>query len=491
MKYRIHDPKDLRDRRFREVNLADNARRPDSNREIGTLRDQHVKHVVVLMMENHSYDNYLGTHPRNKVGDGLTTDPDSGRPLNTNLNKHGIPVAMFHRPNTDQSLGVPTQAWHASHEQVKNACSGFVTSTEDVEPDADSAVPMSYWDRTDLPFYHGLADVFPLCTRWHCSCLGPTFPNRRFLMAATAHGLIDDLPFAMIDYPEAGTIFDLLDAYGITWKNYHVRPRWRILMTHSLGIQILTAARKLAMVVGSVFPKLKEYAKGRLLCTASIYPLHFLRARDHLANIEQFDRDAKEGTLPAFSIVDPDFGWCSEENPQNIQDGESFAAYVVNAVMNGEGWRDTVLIWLYDEHGGYYDHIVPPAGEEYDPGDGVKARFLMGKGSVLHPLEETKLGKKYFEADEGVRNYRQLGFRVPAVVVSPWAKKDCVCQTTFDHTSILRFVEDLWNLPPLTERDLSARSIDECLDFSGTAPFLTPPKLPSAAKRWNPAERKE
>jgi phospholipase C len=215
MKYRLYAPKKLRNRTFREERLGENARRPDHNREIGANRSDEIRHVVVLMMENHSYDSYLGTHPRNREGDGFDLDPTSGRPLNTNLDKHGDPIVVFHRPGTVQSPGVPTQAWHPSHDQAKNSCGGFVTSTEAESATVDPSVPMSYWDRTDLPFYHGLADVFPLCTRWHCSCLGPTFPNRRFLMAGTAHGLIDDLPFAMIDYPKAGTIFDLLDAYGI------------------------------------------------------------------------------------------------------------------------------------------------------------------------------------------------------------------------------------------------------------------------------------
>ena len=86
---------------------------------------------------------------------------------------------------------------------------------------------MAYWTGADLPFYYGLAETFPVADRWFCSCLGPTFPNRRFLISGTAHGLIDDLPFCMVDYPPAGTIFDLLDQYGISWVNYHTSPRSR------------------------------------------------------------------------------------------------------------------------------------------------------------------------------------------------------------------------------------------------------------------------
>ena len=80
---------------------------------------------------------------------------------------------------------------------------------------------MGYWSEHDLPFYYGLARTFPLADHWFSSCLGPTFPNRRFLIAGTAHGLIDDSPYDLLDYPPAGTIFDLLTRYGISWANYH------------------------------------------------------------------------------------------------------------------------------------------------------------------------------------------------------------------------------------------------------------------------------
>ena len=80
---------------------------------------------------------------------------------------------------------------------------------------------MGYWTEQDLPFYYGLARTFPVADRWFSSCLGPTFPNRRFLIAGTAHGLIDDSPYDLLDYPPAGTIFDMLTRHGISWANYH------------------------------------------------------------------------------------------------------------------------------------------------------------------------------------------------------------------------------------------------------------------------------
>ena len=95
---------------------------------------------------------------------------------------------------------------------------------EELPEQLDRTAGMQYWSERELPFYYGLARTFPLATRWFSSCLGPTFPNRRFLISGTAHGLINDLPFGMIDYPESGTIFDHLDAHGISWINYIPGP---------------------------------------------------------------------------------------------------------------------------------------------------------------------------------------------------------------------------------------------------------------------------
>ena len=101
---------------------------------------------------------------------------------------------------------------------------------------------MGYWTERDLPFYYGLARTFPLADHWFSSCLGPTFPNRRFLIAGTAHGLIDDSPCNLLDYPAAGTVFDLLTEHGISWANYHPvaseQPRWR----HYANVESCTGA---------------------------------------------------------------------------------------------------------------------------------------------------------------------------------------------------------------------------------------------------------
>jgi phospholipase C len=453
--------------------------RPEPAMAMGSDCLPQIEHIVILMMENHSYDNYLGMMTGR--GDGLPLD-DHGMPAPQNVASDGTVVRMRRFAGTRQKGSVPTQSWNASHMQWDGgACTGFVRSIEQTLPGRDASVAMTYWDQDDLPFYHGLARTFPLATRWFCSCLGPTFPNRRFLIAGTAHGLIDDLPFGMADYPATGTIFDLLDAHGISWANYHhispVRANWRRL-SRARGLNFL---RVLGGLIAAIFPQLIPAVQSRLQATADLYPLGFLRSVNHLRPISQFWQAARAGTLPAVSIVDPDFGSCSEENPQDIQVGEGFAARVINAVMNGKGWPKTLLIWLYDEHGGYYDHVAPPAAVEPDD---VPGQDPLQRSFLLRLLRSTSYAKQLLAADAGPSTYDRLGFRVPAVIVSPYARPGYVTSQVYDHTSILKLIERKWNLPPLTRRDAAAIDPLDTLDLQNPPRFLTPPSLPQPARQW-------
>ncbi len=448
---------------------------------MGTDLLPQIEHIVILMMENHSYDNYLGM--LDGRGDGLPRD-EQGAPSSTNLAADGTAIAMRHFAGTRQKGGVPTQTWNATHiAWNEGKCDGFVRSIEQTLPGLDASVPMTYWDEKDLPFYYGLAKTFPLATRWFSSCLGPTFPNRRFLISGTAHGLIDDLPFGMADYPASGTIFDLLTAHGISWVNYHhispVKINWRLL-SRSSGLNFL---RVLGAVVAAIFPQLKPALESKLQTTAGLYPLGLLRSLNHLRPIGQFWQAARAGKLPAVTIVDPDFGSCSEENPQDIQVGEGFAAKVINAVMAGRGWPKTLLIWLYDEHGGYFDHVDPPPAVEPDD---VPGHSILERNPVLKfLLSFTSYAKEIQACDDGPTTYNRLGFRVPAVIVSPYAKPECVTDTVHDHTSVLKLIERKWNLPPLTRRDAAAVDPLDVLDFDNPPAFLTPPALPRPAREWH------
>jgi len=454
---------------------------PEPSAAPGTDQLPQVEHIVILMMENHSYDNYLGM--LDGRGDGLPRDAH-GLPTSTNTAADGTTVRMRPFTGTRQQVGLPTQTWNACHLQFdEGTCAGFVRSIEQTLPGLDASVAMTYWEEKDLPFYYGLARTFPLATRWFSSCLGPTFPNRRFLISGTAHGLIDDLPFGMVDYPASGTIFDLLSAHGISWANYHhvspVRVNWRLLSRAS-PVNFL---RVLGALVAAMFPQLIPALESKLQTTAGLYPPGFLRSINHLRPISQFWQAAQAGTLPAVTIVDPDFGACSEENPQDIQIGEGFAAKVINAVMAGRGWPKTLLIWLYDEHGGYFDHVEPPAAIEPDD---IPGQSILQRNPFLRLiLSFTAYAKKLQAADAGPTTYDRLGFRVPAVIVSPYARPGYVTSTVYDHTSVLKLIERKWNLPPLTRRDAAAVDPLDALDFDSPPHFLTPPSLPAPARQWH------
>ncbi len=152
-------------------------------------------------MENHSFDNYLGLWGR---GEGLPDRP----PVNQGKDGTAIPNHPF--SGTTQTVNAPSQSWRSSHVQCGGGHhDGFASAIDDLTPGADRTLGMGYWQEKDLPFYCGLARTFPLTDRWLASCLGPTFPNRRFLLAATANGLIDDAIASIIDSPATGNIFDV------------------------------------------------------------------------------------------------------------------------------------------------------------------------------------------------------------------------------------------------------------------------------------------
>jgi phospholipase C len=452
-----------------------------------------IKHIVVLMMENHSYDNYLGMLQGR--GEGFPLGPDN-EPEVSNNGSSGEVVRAFHLPTTRQLTGVPSQSWHGSHVQWgEGKNDGFVTSAQaalqddpkrtareyiGVEP---ALAGMGYWSESDLPFYYGLARTFPLADRWFSPCLGPTFPNRRFLIAGTAHGLIDDSPYDLLDYPPTGTVFDLLTRYGISWANYHPAAGDESRLKHYARHKRKMVQRRLKSA-GRSLPGVNQDVEKDIKFTADIFPLGIGRYMQHIRSMDEFFTDAANGTLPAFSIVDPDFDNYSEERPQDIQKGESYAAEVINRVMHGNGWPDTLLIWVYDEHGGYYDHVPPPAAI---PPDNVEGKSVIGNATalekLLRPVFPRLTGIKRDQTKGGHR-YDRYGFRVPAVIVSPYARPDYVCSEVLDHTSVLKLVEQKWNLPPLTARDAAASTPLGALDLTAPPAFLTPPSLPEPHLKW-------
>ncbi len=393
---------------------------PDPGLPEGTDTLPLIDHIVVVMQENHSFDNYLGMLGR---GDGFTLDRH-GRPTNTNPDPSGGYVRAFHETDTCQAGNV-TQTWNASHIQYGDGRNdGFIG------PGSSSDWSMAYYTKEEIPFYHSLAGTFPVCDRYFCSVLAQTYPNRRFLLAGTAFGLIATEDSSITGIPPNGTIFDRLDAHGISWAGY------------ATNVSTL-------LVIADVVNK----NPGRI------------------KTIDQFYADAKAGSLPAVCYVDPNILTGTEENPQDLSIGENFVSTVVSSVMNGPAWDRTLLVWTYDEHGGYYDHVPPPPAI---PPDNI-------------PPDIT--------ASDQPGGYDRYGFRVPAVVVSPHSKRDFVSHTVYDHTSVLKTIERKWNLPAMTYRDANANDLLDCLDFGYPAfadpPFLAAPGNPTGVSRCEPASAGE
>jgi phospholipase C len=291
--------------------------RPFPNHPAGTPSMPHIKHIIVLMMENHSFDNVLGMVPYRVPGrsgvDGLARH--KGKVINFNRDAHGHKVPAHHAASPCQYDKVPSQSWNASHQSYNGGHNnGFVK--------ASGQVAMWFWDQRDLPFTYAMARHFPIGNRYFSSVLAQTYPNRRYLFTGTSSGVIDTNLGETLSTPaQNGTIWDRFDAHKISYGNYYQQvPSWLIVP----GV--------------SAAPQRQQ-------------------SQHHFS---QFLTDAAAGKLPQFSLIDPDYNNTSEENPQDIQVGEEFIATVVNAVMKSPAWKNTALFVNFDEHGGYFDHVPPP-----------------------------------------------------------------------------------------------------------------------------------
>jgi phospholipase C len=396
------------------------------------------KHIVVVMMENHSFDNLLGSLAlTNPLVKGLSFDAD-GVAENENPGTNHTPptVKSFPLADTAQSRSV-TQSWKATHEQIAGGTmEGFVRASQAV-------APMGYYTRERLPFAYSLASTFTVANSWFCSVPGPTFPNRRFLLAGTAFGGTTTGIETLLDSPPPhGTIFDRLSEHGISWCDYFTD----VPMT-------------------------------------AVIPSIILKHTDHHQPLSRFFHDCQAGTLPKVSFVDPGMGVVdsivnalsglpfpikeilkvigatlgdqpgeTEEDPQNMYYGEAWAHQVVQAVLQSPQWKETLLVYTYDEHGGYYDHEPPPAAL---PPDDIAPN--LGPG-------------------DPAGGYDMYGPRVPAVVVSPYSRRGGVSNEIYDHTSILATIERKWNLPALTARDANANDLMDFLDPADPA-LLDPPYI--------------
>lgn len=378
-------------------------------------KDIPIEHVLVMMMENRSFDHYFQKLPEYGQPDVEVAPADFSNP-----GIDGAPVPIFH--DTSYCFVDTNHGWGGVHAQVNGGkMDGFFATNEghhEVPVNGTlemltGARALGYYDQTDLPFYYWLANEFSIADHYHSSVLGPTFPNRMYLYAASSLGYTYN---TIVDAET--TLPDYLEQREVDWKIY---------ATGTPGFGIFISK-------------------------------HLQYADEHLRSIDDYFADAAAGTLPQFAFIDPNIGregpdTDDEHPPAVMQVGEKLVANVVDALTKSPAWKKSALFITYDEHGGLFDHVVPPKA---CPPDDMPIQLEAGEPDI--PFD-------------------QLGIRVPMMVVSPYAKKHFVGHHTYDHTSIVRFVEAKFVMPALSNRDANAEAPWEMFDFD-SPPHLTPPSIP-------------
>jgi phospholipase C len=280
--------------------------------------DTPLRHVVVSMQENRSFDQYFGYAPW--IG---SYGPPAGYTQPDGL---GGGVAPYHF----ESLSTPDvpHGWNAVHEQWNGgAMDGFYTNA--------GIWALGYYTAADLPFYYSLHDSSTLCVNFFCSVLGPTWPNRFYLAAGTSGGITTNgvWGYGIFDYP---IILDLLDAAGVTWKVYN------------LGWDSVPYGN-----TDNVFVFWKKYA-------------HDART---LGSKGSYLNDVRKGLLPQVSFIIPSYarGW-DEHPPADVSIGMGLQEELITALRESPIWESSAYIVTYDEHGGYFDHVRPPVLDAFGAG---------------------------------------------------------------------------------------------------------------------------
>ena len=361
-----------------------------------------IRHIVVLMQENHSFDNYFGTYPG-----------ADGPPANTCLPKSFSDAALGCASPTHVGggavLGLGSDPTLFARQLDGGRMDGFVAAYRIGRGTGGLPKPLAYYDSRDIPFAWNLARQYVLFDHFFASARGGSPWNHMFAISATpGNPAADELPSG--GYPDTTTIFDRLESAGIPWR-YYVKDYDPTNTIDSPG-----AGQRISQLLQVPLLAMPRF-------------VHSPRLSSHIVDASQFYRDARAGKLPAVSYIAP--GPLSEHPPGKLISGQTFVRSVVNELMRSPEWSSTVFVLTYDSWGGWYDHVRPPAVDRYG-----------------------------------------YGFRVPAILVSPFAKHGVVDHQTLDFTSILRFIEDNWRLAPLAQRDASAKSIASALDFSA------PPRSP-------------
>jgi phospholipase C len=386
-----------------------------------------------MMQENRGFDEYFGQLNAYRQSQGLDADvdvtPATASQLSFDKTTTFTPFHMVSMCTEELS-----SFWNESHNDRNHkdptsataVMDGFANSAGNNSRatngfDINGQRVMGYYDDSDLPYYYFMATQFAISDHWFSPLMSNTPSSRLYAMAATSQGVIDK-PLTQIKAP---TIFDELQAAGITWKNY-----------------------------------VQDFPNGSSL---KPFPAFSKYLNTNIVPASQYFDDLKNGTLPQVAFIERDSKDGLDEHPGqgiSVQKGAAYVATLINALMASSSWKDSVFFLTYDEGGGFYDH-EPPV-QTVSP-DGIPPMILPNN------ICATTTGPSC--------DFTYTGFRLPNLVVSPFSKPHYVDHTPMDTTAILTFIEKRFKLKALTARDAAQPDISYFFDFGG-APNATPPTPP-------------
>ena len=377
-----------------------------------------------------------------------------------------VQVPSFHFTSTCQEEQSPF--WNEDHVdwdyndptgQTAAALNGFVKAAADdarqqspALMDTDGIRAMGYFDGNDLNYYYFMASNFSTSDRWFSPVMDRTQINRMYLLAATSAGHVH--PLVAPETPlTATTIFEALQNAGITWKIY-------------VDTDATTCSSNPTAACLLNYSYINEFTYGQTIVNSSTLS-------QNLVPLTQYTTDLQNGTLPQVALIEPPSSVGLDEHPNDVdsstpidvQAGANFASGIINGLMNSSSWKDSALIFTYDEAGGFYDHVSPqpmPSPDGIQPMDIVAGDICDATGQI----------------GTGTCDFTYTGYRLPLIVISPFAKKNYVSHTVRDYTAMLKLIETRFNVPALTQRDAAQADMSEFFDFVNV-PWATPPSPPS------------
>jgi phospholipase C len=398
-----------------------------------------IKHVVVLMQENRSFDHYFGAMP------GVRGFADPSVPKSRfyqydaqNPDKYLLPFHTDTHSTSAQNLPSNSHSWGPQHDSWdKGKMDGFVTAHLAADG-AAGQYTMAYFQRADVPFHWALADAFTICDGYHCSMLGPTWPNRLYLMT----GQVDPGGVA------GGPVYsNAVPAEGYSWKTYP-----ELLTDAGVSWKVYQEIDNYGMNVLEYFDQYQNAPVSS--------PLYQNAMRFYQAG--QFEYDAINDRLPAVSWIIPT-SFQSEHPDFMPAAGADFVASKLNAIAaNPDVFAKTVFVLIYDENDGLFDHVTPPTAPAGTAGEFITV------DKVSDPIG--------------------LGFRVPCIIVSPWTVGGYVSHDTFDHTSVIRLIERVTGVVNPNITAWRRQTVGDFTSVFGSVPYGRFPRLPGTKAQLEAAE---